>query len=126
MEELFNELGLDSVLLAKALRYAGQRQSRQFNMTQIHKLLYIAYGTYLVQQKARLTKEHPSAWPYGPVFPRVQKHVRLYDDISSTEYESLDPGIKELLNSVVSTYGNIPATTLSIWSHEDTALGIWL
>ena len=74
----FKDLNYDSVEIAKALRYVGQNNGYQFNQTQLNKLLYIAYGTLLVKKNERLTKERPSAWPYGPVFPRLQKNLKLY------------------------------------------------
>ncbi len=117
----FDCLELDSVDVAKAIRYVAHNQGLNINMTQINKLLYIAYGTMLVNQKKRLTKEHPSAWPYGPVFPRVHRHIRLSDNITQDAYDALkikDPSITDLLEKVVKTFGKIPATQLSAWSHQ--------
>ena len=85
----FENLKLDSIKVANAIRYSAQQQGFNVNMTQIHKLLYITYGILLVQQKARLTEEHPSAWPYGPVFPRVHKNVKLVDNITNEAYNEI-------------------------------------
>lgn len=117
----FEDVGLDSVDVANAIRYAAKQKGLNINMTQIHKLLYIAYGTLLVQQKKRLTKEHPSAWPYGPVFPRVHKQVKLFDDITDVAYkkiENLNEYIIKLIDSVVNKFGRLSATQLSAWSHQ--------
>lgn len=56
-------------------------------MTKIHKLLYISYGIFLARENKRLTNEHPQAWPFGPVFPRVHNKVSL--DIPPVSVDSL-------------------------------------
>lgn len=73
----FTELNFDSIDIAKAIRYSAKQHNLSVNMTQIQKLMYIIYGTILVIHKERLTTEHPSAWPYGPVFPRVHKKNKV-------------------------------------------------
>lgn len=117
----FAELNLDSVVVARALRYAAKKQDKQINMTQIMKLLYITYGTMLVAERCRITAEHPKAWPYGPAFPRVNKHVKLSDEITSKEYDSIKkthPKLIQQMDAVVARFGNIPAGQLSAWSHQ--------
>lgn len=71
----FESLNLDSIEVANAIRFFAREQNVDLNMTKIHKLLYISYGVFLARENARLTDEHPQAWPFGPVFPRVHKHV---------------------------------------------------
>ncbi len=115
----FKELGFDSVDIAKALRWIGKEKNKQLNMTKLNKLLYIAYGVLLVKTKERLTKEHPAAWPYGPVFPRMHRHVKLSDSIEPSFYNSLSDALKNLLSNVVDVFGDIPASQLSAWSHEE-------
>lgn len=117
----FTDLGLDSVKVANAIRYSANKIGRKINMTQINKLLYIAYGILLVERKERLTSESPSAWPYGPVFPRVHKHVKLYDDITDTAYKEIKakkPEITEVIDNVVRTFSHHSAEHLSAWSHK--------
>lgn len=117
----FECLELDSVDVANAIRYVAQTKNTNVNMTQINKLLYIAYGTMLVNQKKRLTKEQPSAWPYGPVFPRVHHNVKLSDSITPDAYNKLkeqDTSITNLLEGVVEKFGRLSATQLSAWSHQ--------
>lgn len=108
----------DSVDIAKALRWSGKQHGYQLNMTQLNKLLYIAYGIRLVSHRERLVKEHPAAWPYGPVFPRVRQHIKLSDYITSDEYNKLSGDVQELLDNVVSTFGKYNAGRLSFWSHQ--------
>ena len=114
-------LELDSVDVANAIRYIAQTKGINVNMTKINKLLYIAYGTMLVNQKKRLTSEHPGAWPYGPVFPRVHRNIKLSDSITSSAYDKLrgiDISITDLLEDVVNKFGRLSATQLSAWSHQ--------
>lgn len=115
----FAELNLDSVDVAKALRYVGITNKMQFNMTQLNKLLYIAYGIYLVRYKIRLTTEHPAAWPYGPVFPRVTRKISLSDTINAYEFCMLSEPVRLLLAEVTTQFGDIPANKLSAWSHKE-------
>lgn len=114
----FIELNLDSIDVGRAIRYVGMTKNMQLNMTQLNKLLYIAYGVHLVRQKQRLTAEHPAAWPYGPVFPRMNNKLKLSDAIIDIEYRSLADDIRRLLNEIVSIFGPIKANILSAWSHE--------
>ncbi len=109
----------DSVAVGYALRYIADKHGFKLNMTQLNKLLYIAYGVLLIIEKERLTKEHPAAWPYGPVFPRMTNKVDLNSKISSDEFDELPPLIQELLDVVAANYGSIPANRLSAWSHEE-------
>lgn len=116
----FSELNLDSVEVARALRYVGIANNMlQFNMTQLNKLLYIAYGIYLVRYKVRLTAEHPAAWPYGPVFPRVTRKISLSDSITPLEFSRLSEPVRLLLAEVTTLFGDIPANKLSAWSHKE-------
>lgn len=122
MANNFFELNYDSVYIAKAIRHSAKIQGMQVNMTQINKLLYILYGTVLVAKSQRITYEHPCAWPYGPVFPRVHKHIKLSDEICDTEYNKLkeeNPYIVSTMDDIVKVFGKIPAGQLSAWSHED-------
>lgn len=117
----FSELNYDSVDIAKAIRYSAQQQNLSVNMTQIQKLLYIIYGIMLVVRKERLTTEHPSAWPYGPVFPRAHKRVKLSDNITEETYNEIKdkcPFITSIIDQVVRQFGKLPASQLSEWSHQ--------
>lgn len=115
----FTELNLDSITVGRAIRYAGIQNGFQFNKTQINKLLYIAYGMLLVRRKERLTAEHPAAWPYGPVFPRMNTKIKLSDPIADKEYNALPDTVRSLIDEVVKKYGHFNARTLSNWSHKD-------
>lgn len=121
-ENRFDELNLDSVSVARALRWAAKKAGLQINMTQIMKLLYITYGFMLVSDRVRITQEHPRFWPYGPAFPRVNKHVRLFDEITSIEYDNITkyyPSLAETIDEVVGRFGKYTAAQLSAWSHQE-------
>lgn len=117
MAEEFESLGLDSVDVAQKIRYIAQTEfGLLLNMTQTQKLLYIAYGIEMARADMRLTDEHPQAWPFGPVFPRVHSKV----DFSTTPPNPT--GISEeiigLLSDVVKAFGRTSAAKLSEWSHS--------
>ena len=117
----FTELNFDSIDIAKAIRYSAKQHNLSVNMTQIQKLMYIIYGTILVIHKERLTTEHPSAWPYGPVFPRVHKKIKLSDDITEEAYNEIKNRcsfITSIIYQVVQIFGKLSAGQLSELSHQ--------
>ena len=95
-----------------AMRYS-------FNNTKIQKLLYCVYGTVLGRFNARITDEHPKAWPYGPVFPKVfdyihnGKLIELYSRL--LEHELADEE-KAFVCGIVRYFGKFAAGQLSYWS----------
>lgn len=117
MAEEFESLNLDSVDVAQKIRYIAQTEFQLLlNMTQTQKLLYIAYGIEMARANMRLTDEHPQAWPFGPVFPRVHSRV----DFSTTPPNpgEISGEIVGLLRDVVRAFGRTSATKLSEWSHS--------
>lgn len=116
MEEEFKSL--DSVDIANAIRAFAVEKNIDVNMTKIHKLLYISYGIFLARENKRLTNEHPQAWPFGPVFPRVHNKVSL--DIPPVSVDSLKlPEIaKKTVCEVLDVFGKFSAGKLSAWSHK--------
>lgn len=95
------------------------------NMTKLQKLLYIAYGTFLVVKEKRLTDEHPQAWPYGPVFPKTRKallnedlfNIRL-NNIDQSQFDNTD-SVPDLIALVFNNFGNWSAYQLTEWSHRE-------
>lgn len=96
------------------------------NITKLQKLLYIAYGMYLAVNGKRLTYEHPEAWPYGPVFKDVRQkflncnfdNVTVDTSIFGGDME-LQQNIYQLVKSVLDTFGDWSASSLTEWSHQD-------
>lgn len=117
MEAEFISLGLNSIDVAQKMRYIAQTEfNLLLNMTQTQKLLYIAYGIELARKKMRLTDEHPQAWPFGPVFPRVHSKVDFLT--TPPNPNGISGEIVSLLRDVVKAFGRTSATKLSEWSHS--------
>ena len=111
-----------SIAIAQMLRWqAYKTQNVLLNKTQLEKLLYITYGIYAALTNERLCEESPKAWPFGPVFPRVAKHVDVDlppQEWKKEEYEA-DPNLRKAIDFVVGTYSHTTAKVLSAWSHEE-------
>ena len=91
------KVGLDSVMVAKALQWMACTHEVSLNSSQIQTILYNAYGVWLATKGERLFEEHPQVWQYGPVFPRAYKHLkknvgdgRVEYDIVSSNFASAD------------------------------------
>lgn len=121
MTKTFNTY--DSVLAADYLRALAFEHSKNFNVTKVQKLLYICYGYYLARHNQRLVNEHPQAWPYGPVFPRVRNHVDFSHVTSKSDPKfsaiSHDQTVTELFLEAVRDLGDASAKALSDWSHQN-------
>ena len=114
-----------SVLIARYIVAMAQDKGLPINMTNVQKLLYIAYGIYLAIKDERLIDEHPQAWPYGPVFPSTRNKLlkeNFYDiRIDNPEFAELriNAELNSLLNLVFNNFGDWTASELSQWSHTD-------
>jgi len=115
----------NSVEFAKYIAAFWNDRKADINMTKIQKLLYIAYGTWLAVSGDRLVKEHPQAWPHGPVFPTTRNKL-LKEDFNAINYDSIadeklknDTDIKILMEVVFKKFGTWTAYTLSNWSHKE-------
>lgn len=93
------------------------------NKTQMQKILFACYGVYLATTGERLFKDDtPKAWPYGPVFPRVN---RRYNP-NSTTFELSENDKAEFLKNkqalnivsdITDKFYNKSAHQLTEWSH---------
>ena len=115
----------NSVRMGEYLAAYAVQKGYFMNQTKLQKLLYIVYGAYLTQYEESLVDEQPRAWPYGPVFPRVQQQfakVRnlAYADIASADYEPIRENgkLRSLIDNVIQTFGDWTAQALSEWSHK--------
>jgi len=113
-----------STLVAKYLLSRANEDRIVINMTKLQKLLYIAYGTYLVIKEERLTDESPKAWPYGPVFPKVRKNLLKVDFTNysingDVEYDAIvhDKDVNNLVNLVLRIFGSWTSGQLVEWTH---------
>ncbi len=92
------------------------------NLTKLEKLLYCCYGAILAKFGQRLTKEHPEAWPYGPVFPQTFIAFRsgLIKSGSDNGFSAkCPPEWLSLINEVIHVFGQYKAGQLSAWSHQE-------
>ena len=83
------KVGLDSVLVAKALQWMACTHDVSLNGSQIQTILYNAYGVWLATKGERLLEEHPQVWQYGPVFPRAYKHLKKNAGTGQVEHDML-------------------------------------
>jgi uncharacterized phage-associated protein len=111
----------DSVLLARYLVALAYSKGIVLNMTKLQKLLFILYGYYQATHNHRIITEHPQAWPYGPVFPRVHKFVDVTKPsaLDNLEFSEIvqDDLLNQTLNTIISKYSVYNASQLSGWSH---------
>jgi uncharacterized phage-associated protein len=92
----------------------------EFNITKGQKLLYCCYGAVLAFLDARLCKEHPMAWQYGPVFPKTyEAYVKSKLDYSSDVIANSDnPRLKSIVDGAIELFGKYKAYELVNWSHS--------
>ena len=105
-EGSISEIGMDSVDLAKAMCWRSKENGHILYRNQMQTMLYIMYVKCLARQGARMTREHPQAWEFGPVFPRVYSKVKSTDDESFREQsdalKEANPQMSDLLDETVS------------------------
>lgn len=97
----------------------------QLNKTQMQKLLFMCYGFYLAKAgKPLFSDDSPKAWPFGPVFPRVNKKFipGVKPSEISTEKQknfSANPKALDIVAKVVEKFYKVSAHDLSEWSHKE-------
>lgn len=117
----------NSTIVARYIVAYANANRFGINMTKLQKLLYITYGVFMAVKNARLTNEHPQAWPYGPVFPTTRnKLLRVSFDNINISDETLneinkDEEMRSLLDLVFGAYGHMNGAQLSQWSHQSGA-----
>lgn len=117
---------LTSIDYARLIQYAAQKlHMTKLNKTQINKILFYVYGVYYAETKQLLFKDDtPKAWPYGPVFPIVNKKVNPDEIIKSFSNDELrefnkHPKALELVKSTVDIMHLMSAVSLTQWSHKE-------
>lgn len=116
---------LTSIDYARLLSWmAYYKHNVLLNKTQMQKLLYMCYGMYYaLEGKPMFKDDTPKAWPYGPVFPRVNVRYNPYSIPSGLTPEEKNNYLQDktalkIADGVVRKYAHIPAKELSEWSHE--------
>lgn len=115
---------LTSIDYARLIQYVAQKFHRQMlNKTQINKILFAVYGRYLaLHGKTLFDNEAPMAWPYGPVFPIVNKRVNI-DEVVNFTQDKIDMFVNNrdaqlIVVDMVARMYNKSAQALTDWSHR--------
>lgn len=101
------------------------------NLTKIQKLVFCVYGAVLATSGERICKDHPKAWPHGPVFPRIYKYTKRHADgivealMSHEENLTsiLNERQKKIIDTTLNFFGRYNAGTLVNWTHDEA--GPW-
>lgn len=114
--------------IANAVLDEATNQGKQLTIMQLLKLVYIAHGWSLALLQAPLVNEQPEAWQHGPVFPSIYREFRRFGSSAiSTKATTpfgqvveapLDAQQRELVRSVVTSYGHMHAFKLSAITHQ--------
>lgn len=115
----------DSIPVAKCLLALANDKGVVLNATQLQKLLFIVYGVLLAKNGLPILTETPKAWPFGPVFPRLQKRVNTGQVYRLDDPEILDvkknTELTDVLNTVIDKYSVYTASKLTAWSHKENS-----
>lgn len=110
--------------VTQAIISAINEKKYSLNITKLQKLLYITYGIYLAKYgKLLFEDDKPCYLPHGPVFLNILKSFR-YDTFEGISYNNsnIPKDVSEIIDAVVSTFGQYQARSLVDWLHrEDTA-----
>lgn len=116
----YNALKIANAIIEKC----RQKGINDINITKLHKLLYIVYGTYLYVHNSKLFDELPAYFPYGPIFKSLQKAYKK-NELALKGERNIDTDIlnnddlNEVIDKVLDTFGKYSAQKLSNWSHRD-------
>lgn len=114
--------------VANAVLDEAQRQQKPLTIMQLLKLVYIAHGWSLALLNAPLVNEEPEAWQHGPVFPSIYREFRRFGSqpivgnaigpFGMPQVANLSSEQRAIISSVVQSYGDMHAFTLSRITHE--------
>lgn len=116
---------LTSIDYARLIQYASLKMHRQhLNKTQINKILFYVYGVYYAKTgKLLFDDDSPKVWPYGPVFPRANKRVKIGEVVTISDKGVSEFGKNKLaldiIKQAVNMMYNKSAWSLTMWSHRD-------
>lgn len=119
-----SNITLTSIDYAQLIQYTAWRfHKTKLNKTQINKILFYVYGVFLAEKQGPLfTDDTPKAWPFGPVFPKVNRVIDINDipQFSKEKQDAFSEN-KLALNIVIDAVNlmyNKPAYILTKWSHK--------
>lgn len=116
---------LKSTDYAKLIQFAAHHfHNTVLNRTQINKILFFVYGKYLAETgNVLFADDTPKAWPFGPVFPIVNKRIDV-DDIPSGFSEEKNNAYRHnmkalgIVRKAVDMLHDKSAYELTRWSHQ--------
>lgn len=97
----------------------------------LQKLIYFAYGHWLVTTSSRLTTEGPEIWKHGPAFESMYKVFRPFGSASIREPQSDSPfsepvnvasddeEVQQLVDWIWNRYGHLSGFALSSMAHAE-------
>lgn len=115
---------LTSIDYARLIQYVAQNFHRQMlNRTQVNKILFAVYGRYLaIVGEPLFDDDTPKAWPFGPVFPIVNKRIDISEIIKfpaeAIELFKQNRKAQEIVVEMVAKMYNQSAKALTEWSHQ--------
>lgn len=117
----------DSIDVAAYVTKECAQKNFFVNLTKIQKLVFCVYGAVLASSGERICKDHPKAWPHGPVFPRIYKYTKRHADgivealMSHEENLTsiLNERPKKIIDTTLNFFGRYNAGTLVNWTHDE-------
>lgn len=117
----------DSIDVAAYVTKECAQKNFFVNLTKIQKLVFCVYGAVLATSGERICKDHPKAWPHGPVFPRIYKYTKrhadgIVDALMSHEENLtsiLNERQKKIIDTTLNFFGRYNAGTLVNWTHDE-------
>ena len=117
----------DSIDVAAYVTKQCAQKNFFVNLTKIQKLVFCVYGAVLATSGERICKDHPKAWPHGPVFPRIYKYTKRHADgivealMSHEENLTsiLNERQKKIIDTTLNFFGRYNAGTLVNWTHDE-------
>lgn len=106
----FDELGLDSVDIARALLYVMKSRKVYISHRKLQYALFIVYANWLATHRQKICIESPKAQEWGPWFWRVANNVKEKNVTLSTDFDNLmkiNPGLGCLVKYVGEKYSDM-------------------
>ncbi|MCG5538937.1 Panacea domain-containing protein [Halorhodospira sp. 9622] len=111
--------------IAKRLLEKAHERGLSLTPMQLIKLVYLAHGWMLGLHSRPMIQEPVEAWQYGPVVRTVYDRVKQYRSrpveaiAGRPRTPDLDEEEEDLLDQVLTVYGDQPGTFLSMITHQE-------
>ncbi|MGE9276564.1 MAG: Panacea domain-containing protein [Candidatus Phytoplasma pruni] len=121
-----NMLNKEKVNVFDVALYIVKNNPHSTTKMKLNKMIYYAHAKHLVQTKKPLLKEQIQAWIYGPVFPELCTQLKEFtykplkpDSLSMGDITKINATQKQILDDIISLYGDKEAYFLSQQTHEE-------